>query len=57
MRAGGEGATEDDMVEWHHQFNGHEFEPNPEIVKDSRVWQAAVHGAVRVEHDVMTEQQ
>ena len=57
MRAGGEGATEDDMVGWRHQFNGHEFEPTPEIVKDRRFWQAAVHGAVRVEHSVMTEQQ
>ena len=26
MRAGGEGATEDEIVEWHHQLNGHEFE-------------------------------
>ena len=51
MRAGGEGTTEDHMVGWRHQFNGHEFEPTPEIVKDRRVWQAAVHGAV------MTEQQ
>ena len=25
MRAGGEGTTEDEMVEWHHRFNGHEF--------------------------------
>jgi len=22
----GEGATEHEMVGWHHQFNGHEFE-------------------------------
>ena len=22
----GEGATEDEMVGWHHQLNGHEFE-------------------------------
>ena len=25
-RSGGEGATEDEMVGWHHPFNGHEFE-------------------------------
>ena len=25
-RAGGEGATEDEMVGWHHWLNGHEFE-------------------------------
>ena len=23
------GTTEDEMVEWHHQFNGHEFEQVP----------------------------
>ena len=26
LRAGGEGATEDKMVGWHHWLNGHEFE-------------------------------
>ena len=26
MRAGGEGTTEDEMVAWYHQFNGHQFE-------------------------------
>ena len=26
LKAGGEGATEDKMVEWHHRVNGHEFE-------------------------------
>ena len=25
----GEGMTEDEMVEWHHQLNGHEFEQAP----------------------------
>ena len=25
LRAGGEGATEDEMVGWHHQLNGREF--------------------------------
>ena len=23
--------TEDEMVGWHHQFNGHEFEQAPEV--------------------------
>ena len=23
------GTTEDEMVEWHHRFNGHEFEQPP----------------------------
>ena len=26
LRAGGEGATEDEMIGWHHWLNGHEFE-------------------------------
>ena len=26
LRAGGEGMTENEMVGWHHQLNGHEFE-------------------------------
>ena len=25
LRAGGEGATEDEMVGWHHQLDGHGF--------------------------------
>ena len=25
LKAGGEGNTEDEMVGWHHQLNGHEF--------------------------------
>ena len=29
MRAGGEGVTGDQMVGWHHQLNGHEFEQTP----------------------------
>ena len=29
MRAGGEGVTEDEMVGWHHQLNGHELEQAP----------------------------
>ena len=29
MRAGGEGATEDEMVGWHHRLRGHEFEQAP----------------------------
>ena len=29
------GTTEDEMVEWHHQLNGHEFEQTP---GDSEGW-------------------
>ena len=35
--------TEDEMVGWHHQFNGHEFEHIQELVKDREAWLAAVH--------------
>ena len=28
------GMTEDEMVEWHHWLNGHEFEQTPEMVLD-----------------------
>ena len=36
--------TEDEMVGWHHQLNGHEFKQTWEIVKDREVWHASVHG-------------
>ena len=36
--------TEDEMVGWHHQPNGHEFEQAPEVVKVREAWCAAVHG-------------
>ena len=36
---------EDEMVGWHHQLDGHEFEQ--EMVKDKEVWCAAVLGVAR----------
>ena len=36
--------TEDEMVGWHHQPDGHEFEQAPELVMDRGAWGAAVHG-------------
>ena len=30
--------TEDEMVEWHHQLNGHEFEEALELVMDREAW-------------------
>ena len=41
------GATEDEIVGWHYQLNGHEFEQTPEIMKDREVWHAAVHGVIK----------
>ena len=37
--------TEDEMVGWHHQLNGHESErvSLQETVKDREAWRAAVH--------------
>ena len=39
--------TEDEMVGWHHQLNGHESEQLWEIVKDRKAWCAAVHGVTK----------
>ena len=40
--------TKDEMVGWHHQLNGHEFEQTLReqtlSVKDSEAWHAVVHG-------------
>ena len=41
------GATQDEMVGWHHWLNRHEFEQTQEIVKDRGAWCAAVHGVAR----------
>ena len=40
-------ATEDEMVGWHHQLNGKEFEWIWEMVKDRGAWCAAVHGVAK----------
>ena len=36
--------TEDEMVGWHHQLNGHGFE---QTQGDKEAWHAAVHGAAK----------
>ena len=51
------GVTEDEIVEWHHQVKGHEFEQAPDMVKDREAWCAGVHGVKKVRHDWATEQQ
>ena len=42
-------ATEDEMVGWHHQLNGHELSKLWEILKDREVWQAAVNGVTKLD--------
>ena len=41
------GRTEDEMVEWHHWLNGHEFEQALGLVMDRETWRAAVHGVTK----------
>ena len=43
MRAEREGATEDEIVGWHHRLNGHELSKHQEIVKDRVTGCATVH--------------
>ena len=51
------GMTEDEMVGWHHQLNGHEFEQIWEIVEDREAWCAAIHEVAKSRNDWATEQQ
>ena len=37
--------TQDEIVDWHHQLKGHEFEQAQEMVKDREAWRAGVHEA------------
>ena len=37
------GMTEDEMLGWHHQLDGHEFGKLRELVMDSEAWRATVH--------------
>ena len=40
------GTIEDEMVGWHHQVDGHEFEQAPGVgVREA--WHAAVHGVTQ----------
>jgi len=39
--------TEDEMVGWLHQLNGHEFEQVQELVMDREAWRAAIHGVAK----------
>ena len=39
--------TEDEMVGWHHQLSGHEFEWTPGVGDGQGGWRAAVHGVAK----------
>ena len=47
IEGGRRGMTKDEMVGWHHQLNGHEFESTLELVMDREAWHAAVHGVAK----------
>ena len=39
--------TEDKMVGWHHQLNGHGFEQTPGVGDGQQAWHAAVRGVAK----------
>ena len=39
--------TEDEMVGWHHQLNGHEFKQTWANGEDRKACHAAVHGVTK----------
>ena len=39
--------TESEMVGWHHQLDGREFEQVWKLVMDGEAWRAAVHGVAK----------
>ena len=56
MKAGGEGMTDDEMVGWYHQLNGHEFEQAPGIGDGQYTfWHAAVHGVAKSQAGLSNE--
>ena len=42
-----EGKTEDEMVGWHHWFNGYGLGGLQELVMDREAWRAVVHGVTK----------
>ena len=51
------GATEDEMVGWNHQLNGHEFEQTLEDSEGQGSLVCCISWGHRVGHDLATEQQ
>ena len=52
-----EGVTEDEMVGWHHQLNGHESEQTLGQWRTGKAGMLLSMGSQRVRHDLATEQQ
>ena len=50
------GATEDEIVRWHHQLNNMRLSKLWEMVKGRWAWHAAVRGSQRVTQNWVTEQ-
>ena len=46
-RQEGKGTREDEIVGWHHQLSGHEFEQALGVDDDREAWCAAVHGVTK----------
>ena len=53
----GEGATEDEMVGWHHRLKGHELWQTLRTSVGQGSLCAEFHGITRVRHDLVSEQQ
>ena len=41
------GTREDEMVGWHHLFNGHEFNQTPGDGEGQEMWHAVFHGVAK----------
>ena len=47
MRQEEKGTTEDEMVGWHHQLDGYEFEQTPGDGEGRKAWCVAVHAVAK----------
>ena len=57
LKAGGEGTTEDEMVGWYHQLNGHEFEQTTGVSEGQGILECwSSWGCKESGHDLATEQ-